>query len=183
VAGAQSKRQSRKRRRAAAAEKAPAAAARPRSAREAATRRPARQGALSTTLTGKRYGEPPPNPFGGVPVSELAILAGAIGLVVGLASKTALVVAVAVIVIALAVTEFSAREHLSGYRSHAALLAAVPATGLVVLSVAVFGAPSQRGARELMLAAAVPVFAVLFWFLRKRFRTARHARSTRPPAP
>jgi hypothetical protein len=30
------------------------------------------------------YGERPPSPFGGVPVSELAILVGAIGLIIGL---------------------------------------------------------------------------------------------------
>jgi len=49
--------------------------------------------------------------------------------------------------------------------------------------VAAFGAPHQRGQRELMLAAAAPVFGVLFWLLRKRFRTARQARVVRPPLP
>lgn len=134
-------------------------------------------------LTGRTYGDPPPNPFGGVPVSEVAILAGVIGVVAGLASGAAAAVVVGIVVCALGVLEVTAREHFSGYRSHAALLAAVPAVGLVALGVAVFGAPGQRGQRELLLVAALPVFAVLFSLLRKRFRTARQARVVRPPSP
>ena len=51
----------------------------PRSARQALARPPQRDaGPL------KPYGDPPPNRFGGVPVSEIAILVGAIGFVAGL---------------------------------------------------------------------------------------------------
>jgi FtsH-binding integral membrane protein len=120
--------------------------------------------------------------FHPVPVSEIAIFAGLIGVVVGATSsnRTALITGIAVCV--LGVLEVTAREHFSGYRSHATLLAAVPAVGLVAASVAAFGTPGQRGTRELMLGAAVPVFGVLFWALRKRFRSARQARIVRPPA-
>jgi hypothetical protein len=51
------------------------------------------------------------------------------------------------------------------------------------LIVAIFGAPRQRA---LLIVFVVPVFAVLFWFLRRRFATARQARVARlarPSAP
>jgi hypothetical protein len=182
VAQAQSKRQSRKRRRAAAGSRpaaSPTARARPeRPSRPAETTAES----LATILTGRTYGERPSGVFHPVPVSEIAIFAGLIGVIVGAASanRTALITGIAVCV--LGVLEVTGREHFSGYRSHATLLAAVPAVGLVAASVAAFGTPSQRGTRELMLAAAVPVFGVLFWALRKRFRSARQARIIRPPA-
>jgi hypothetical protein len=138
---------------------------------------------VSAILTGRTYGERPTGLFHPIPVAELAILIGLVGVIVGAAStnRTALLVGIAVCV--LGVLEVTAREHFSGYRSHATLLAAVPAVGLVAASVAAFGTPSQRGTRELMLGAAVPVFGVVFWALRKRFRAARQARIARPPVP
>jgi hypothetical protein len=180
VAGAQSKRQSRKRRRTAAAAKAPAAAARPRSAREAATRRPNQQSALSTTLTGRTYGDPPANPFGGVPVSEVAILVGAVGVVVGLVAKAAPALIVGVVVVTLGVAEFSAREHFSGYRSHTTLLAGIPAVAIGVVLIALLGGSLDRST---LLFVVLPVFLILAWFLRRRFRAARQGRIVRPPAP
>ncbi len=113
----------------------------------------------------------------------LAIFIGLVSVIVGAASTNRAALFVGIAVCVLGVLEVTAREHFSGYRSHATLLAAVPAAGLVAASVAAFGTPGQRGTRELMLAAAVPVFGVLFWALRKRFRTARQARIVRPPVP
>lgn len=129
------------------------------------------------------YGERPESPFGGLPVSELLILVGGIGLLVGLISggKAALLVGIGVCT--LGVLEVTAREHFSGYRSHATLLAAIPAVAILAVSVAVLGAPRQRTARELLILAALPVFGLAFWGLRKRFRTARQARIVRPPVP
>jgi len=127
-----------------------------------------------------RYGEPPPNPFGGVPVSEIAILAGGVGVVVGLVTTAAPALIVGVIVCTLGVVEFTAREHFSGYRSHATLLAAVPAVLVGVVLIGVLGGSLTRGP---LLLVVVPVFVVLFWLLRKRFRAARQARLVRPPAP
>lgn len=130
------------------------------------------------------YGERPPSPFGGVPVSEVAIFAGGVGAIVGLVSAASTPLIVGVIVCTLGVVEVTAREHFSGYRSHATLLAAIPAVGLVVALVAAVGSPSRRGGREVLLAAvAVPVFALCFWLLRKRFHVARQARVARPPGP
>lgn len=134
-------------------------------------------------LTGRTYGERPQSLFAPVPVSEIAILFGTIGAAVGLASHSSTSLIVGIAICALGVVEVTAREHFSGYRSHASLLAAIPAVALVAMSAAVLGAPRQRSARELMLAAAVPVFGILFWLLRRRFQTARQARVVRPPAP
>lgn len=139
------------------------------------------QTAVGAILTGMTYGEPPASVFAPVPVSEIAILVGGIGIVVGLVGHTTAVLVVGIVICALGVLEVTAREHFSGYRSHAMLLSAAPAMALVALSVAVFGTPAQRSTRELMLAAAAPVFGVLFWLLRKRFRVARQARVVRQP--
>jgi hypothetical protein len=114
-------------------------------------------------------------------VSEFAIFAGAVALVVGILQSARPTLIVGIVVCALGVIEVTAREHFSGYRSHATLLAAIPAVGVVIgVSLA---AHATRQDRFLMLLAGVPVFALLFWLLRKRFRTARQARVARPPAP
>ncbi len=135
---------------------------------------------MATTLTGRTYGEAPPNPFGGIPVSEIAIVVGAIGVVVGVVSSAPGALAVGVIVCTLAVAEFSAREHFSGYRSHATLLAGIPAVGIGVALIALLGGSLDRGT---LMIVVVPVFGILFVLLRKRFRTARQERVVRPPAP
>ena len=129
------------------------------------------------------YGERPPSPFGGLPVSEMAIFVGAVGACVGLFGNEHTALIVGVVVCALGVLEFTVREHFSGYRSHAMLLAAVPPVAILITAVTVLGAPRQRTTRELLLVAIVPVFALGVWGLRKRFRTARQARLVRPPTP
>jgi hypothetical protein len=118
--------------------------------------------------------------FHPVPVSEIAIFAGLIGVVVGATSsnRTALITGIAVCV--LGVLEVTAREHFSGYRSHATLLAAVPAVLVEVAIAVIAGVPSDR---ILLLAPVIPVFALSFFLLRRSFQAARHARVTRPPAP
>ena len=123
-------------------------------------------------------GERPPGPFGGLPVSEIAIFAGLVGLIVGLI-QGGIVVVVGIAVCALGVLEITAREHFSGFRSHTMLLAAVPAVGIEIVLVETV-APRQRA---VLLVAVVPVFAACFWFLRRRFQVARQARLARPPAP
>ncbi len=123
-------------------------------------------------------GERPPGPFGGLPVSEIAIFAGAVGLIVGLVQSSAAALIVGTIVCTLGVVEVTAREHFSGYRSHAALLSAIPAVGAEIGLVVAFGQPRSRA---LLLLAVVPVYALVFWFLRRRFQAARQARVARPP--
>ena len=125
-------------------------------------------------------GERPPGLFGAIPVSELAILIGGVGLIVGLLDRRESAIVVGSIVCALGVLEVTAREHFSGFRSHAALLAAFPALAVMFGVAAAFGTPSDR---ILLLIPVLPVFALCFWLLRRRFRFARHARLARPPAP
>ena len=127
-----------------------------------------------------REGERPPSPFGGLPISELAILAGFIAAVVGVVQGGEAAVIVGVVVCALGVIEVTVREHFAGYRSHTTLLSAMPAVGVEVGLVTAFGEPRQRA---LLLLAVVPVYALGFWLLRRRFQTARQARVARPPAP
>jgi hypothetical protein len=118
--------------------------------------------------------------FGGLPVSEFAILVGGIGLVFGLLDHGGPALIVGAIVCALGVLEITTREHFSGYRSHTALLAAFPALGCELGVVLIAGEPSTR---LLLVAVVIPVFAGCFWVLRRRFLVARQARLARPPAP
>lgn len=120
-----------------------------------------------------REGERPPGPFGGLPVSEIAILAGIVGALVGFFDGGGPALIVGIVVCALGVLELTVREHFSGFRSHCTLLAAVPAAaveGIVALGI---GVPRQR---LLILVPVLPVFALCFWLLRRRFLAARQRR-------
>jgi hypothetical protein len=125
-----------------------------------------------------REGERPAGPFGGLPISELAILAGIIAFVVGIIGGGGPALVVGIIVCGLGVMEITAREHFSGYRSHTVLLAALPAVAVEAAIVLIFGEPRRR---PLVLVAVVPVFLILFWALRRRFLVARQARIARLP--
>jgi hypothetical protein len=130
-----------------------------------------------------REGVRPEGPFGGLPISEVAILIGLVGAVIGFVGGGGPALVVGLIVCGLGVCEITAREHFSGYRSHTALLAGIPAVATEAGLVAIFGEPRQRG---VLLVVVVPVFAILFWLLRGRFivaRQARVARSARGGAP
>jgi hypothetical protein len=122
-----------------------------------------------------REGERPEGPFGGLPISELGILLGLIAAVIGFIKGGGPALIVGLIVCALGVIEITAREHFSGYRSHTALLAAIPSVAIEVGIVLAFK-PRQRAFLVLVV---VPIFAGLFWWLRKRFLTARQARVAR----
>jgi hypothetical protein len=123
-----------------------------------------------------REGERPEGPFGGLPISEVAIFLGIIAAVFGFLNGGGPALVVGLVVCALGVCEITAREHFSGYRSHTALLAGIPAVAIEVGVVAIFGEPKQRA---FLLAVVVPVFAVLFWLLRRQFMIARQARVVR----
>jgi hypothetical protein len=180
MAPAQSRRQSRKRRKPRGASQAepPRASQEARPWERRAVPGASMQGALATTLTGKTYGEPPPNPFGGVPVAEIAILAGGVGAIIGLVSSAPPALVVGVVVCALGVIEFSVREHFSGYRSHTVMLAGIPAVAVGIALIVLDGASLTR---EILLPVVLAVFGVLFVPLRRRFRSARQARVARPP--
>jgi hypothetical protein len=152
---------------------APKAGATRRQARRALERQPA---AGPGTRTLGTVGERPPGIFGGLPISEFAILAGLIALVVGSINHGGSAIDVGIVLMALGVTEVTAREHLSGYRSHTTLLALMPAVIVEALYALLVGAPGQR---ILLLAPVIPVFAICYWVLRRHFRVARHARLVR----
>lgn len=177
MASPKSKRRSRKRRNPEAAPRAvPSARRDDRAERRAQAARERRRGRRQLG----REGERPESPFGGLPISEIAILIGFVALVIGFLRGGGPTLVVGIIICALGVVEVTAREHFSGYRSHTALLAAIPAVAIEAGIVAIFGEPRQRA---LLLVVAVPVFALLFWLLRRKFLAARQARVARPPAP
>jgi hypothetical protein len=110
-------------------------------------------------------------------VSEFAILAGAVVLIIGVIRHSGLTLAGGVVLCLLGVTEVTAREHLSGYRSHTVLLAAIPAVVAEFVIVLTVGTPSIR---VLLLVPVAAVFGACAWFLRRRFLVARQARLARP---
>jgi hypothetical protein len=132
-----------------------------------------RRASASADRTLGTVGERPVGIFGGVPVSEFAIFAGIVALVVGMLNHGGPALEVGVIVMALGVTEVTAREHFSGFRSHATLLALMPAVVLEAIYALVIGVPSRR---ILLLVPVFPIFALAYWLLRRHFRIARHAR-------
>lgn len=122
-------------------------------------------------------GERPPSPFGGLPVSEFAIFAGAVAFVIGLVqggANPALIVGLCVVV--LGVVEVTAREHFSGFRSHTTLLAGIPAVGVGIAIITVVGSHTTR---QLLLIVVVLVFAGLFYAFRRSFMAARQRRVAR----
>jgi len=125
--------------------------------------------------------ERPQAPWHPLPLSELLILVGAIGTVIGLQKgvshgSTPLLAGLAAVVVG--TVEVTLREHLSGFRSHAVLLSLLAATVLhtaVVLIVAAF-THTPRALNVALLALDAAVFAAVFKLLRARFRDARRER-------
>jgi hypothetical protein len=71
--------------------------------------------------------------------------------------------------------EVTLREHLSGYRSHALILAALPV--LVIDTVIVLAlAPIGAGVKVTMLLFDAALFALIYKLLRARFLDARRER-------
>ena len=158
-----------------------AARARPRAARPATTaavrssrRRSVGEGLKDLVPVGQR----PPPPWHPLPLSELLILFGAIGTVVGFSrgisnGGAALFVGLAAVVIG--TVEVMLREHLSGYRSHTLILAALPVIVLDALIVLLIGTFTTT-LKLALVAIDVPLFALLFKLLRARFQGARRER-------
>jgi hypothetical protein len=125
-------------------------------------------------------GERPQAPWHPLPLSELLILVGIVGVIVGASrGESGLpVIAVGIGAVAIGTLDFSIREHLSGYRPHTTLLAAIPTAvlhGALALALVALGASSTLYVVA-PLVVDVPVFAVLFKLLRARFRDARRER-------
>jgi hypothetical protein len=159
---------------------APRAVPSQRRERRAAAAKAAQHQTATASRTLGTVGERPASPFGGLPVSEVAIFLGLVSLIVGFFDAGTAAMVVGAIVCGLGVVEVTAREHFSGFRSHATLLAAVPAVVVEAGIAVAFGVPRQRA---LLLLPVLPVFGFGFWLLRRSFQAARHARVTRPPGP
>ena len=161
------------------------AAAKPGSAKRA--RRPReRRGAADAARGDGGYrapgsvGERPRAPWHPFPLAELSILIGLVAVAIGAArgesGRTLLLVGVGIVV--LGTLDTTIREHLSGYRSHAGLLASVPTAlfhGAMALALYALGAPSVTWVL-VPLALDVPLFWVLLKLLRARFEDARRER-------
>jgi hypothetical protein len=157
-----------------------ARAASARGAKRERSRRAGRPGAGSGGGLGGLVpaGKRPPPPWHPLPLSEILILFGAIGTVVGLSRGVShggppLIAGLAAVVIG--TLEVTLREHLSGYRSHTIILAALP---VIVLDAALVLAlsPLATGLRLALLAINVAVFALVYKLLRARFLDARRER-------
>jgi hypothetical protein len=149
-------------------------------ARPARRRRAPQAGAGSFAEQLTSLGDRPRAPWHPLPLSELLILVGLIGTVVGVARAGSghplLFAGLGAVVIG--TLEFTVREHLSGYRSHTTLLAFLP-TALFHSAAAVvlvaLGAPAAVWA-IVPLVLDAPVFVFLFRLLRIRFQDARRER-------
>jgi hypothetical protein len=114
-------------------------------------------------------------------VSEIAIFAGLVAVVVGYLEGGGPPLIVGIVLCALGVIEVTAREHFSGFRSHASLLAAIPTVAVEFVLVQVL---PRSWPRVTALVGDAIVFALFFWPLRRRFARARQtriARVARPP--
>ena len=147
----------------------------------AARQRPGTRGRDRRGAAQSSRRERPQAPWHPLPLSELLILVGAIGTVVGLqkgVSHGAAPLLVGLAAVVVGTVEVTLREHLSGFRSHAALLsllAAVVVHTAVVLIVAAFTS-TPRALNVALLALDAAVFAAVFKLLRARFRDARRER-------
>jgi len=110
----------------------------------------------------------PPAPWGSFPLVELVVLVALVMIAVGFFTsgpRQAVLIGAGLALGSLAGLELSIREHLSGYRSHILLLAAIPA--IATLGILFFAAALPPAGR---LAAAAAVFALSAWGLREVFK-------------
>jgi hypothetical protein len=130
-------------------------------------------------------GERPQAPWHPLPLSELLILVGAIATIIGFSraksggfSSGGPTLIAGLVAVALGTIEVTLREHRSGYRSHALLLAVLPVIvfhSAAVLIVAAF-TPVPRALNIGLFALDVALVALLFKLLRARFADARRER-------
>jgi hypothetical protein len=160
--------------------------AQPQSDREAATpSRPVARGARRDPgALGElqSFGERPRPPWYPLPLSELLILVGAIGVVVawqrGIQSEGTLLAA-SIAAVAIGTIEVTLREHLSGYRSHTIMLAVIPAIVFhsgVVFAVLAINGQVPRWLNVALLPLDAALVAVFYKLLHARFADARRER-------
>ena len=135
-------------------------------------------------------GERPEAPWHPLPLSELLILIGGIGVIFGLvrgihldgpeqvSGSGAPALVAGVVAVLIGTIEVTLREHRSGYRSHTLLLAVLPPIALysiAVLAVSAF-TTFPRWLNIPLLIAAVGLFVFLWKVLRTSFTDARRER-------
>jgi hypothetical protein len=123
-------------------------------------------------------GERPPAPWHPLPLSELLILIGAIGVVVGLSRATPPTFIAGIAAVVLGTAEVTWREHRSGYRSHTLLLALLPTIvfhSALVLALSAF-VRVPRAVNLVLLPLDGAVMTFLFKLLRAQFQDARRER-------
>ncbi len=136
---------------------------------------PPRPGSLLTDRLA--VGERPRAPWHPLPLSELLILVGAIGVLVGLSrGESGLAVLIAgLAAVLIGTVEVTLREHLSGYRSQTLILTLLPTillfTGVVLLT------RPPRAVILVLLVLDLALGVFLFRWLRGRFLRARRERT------
>ncbi len=131
----------------------------------------------------KAAGERPQAPWHPLPLSELLILVGAIGTVIawlrGVESNGPLLGA-GIGAVVIGTVEVTLREHLSGFRSHTWMLAALPAIvfhSAVVLAVLALDNRAPSWLNVALLPIDVGILVVCFKLLRARYVDARRERT------
>lgn len=126
----------------------------------------------------RTFGERPQAPWHPLPLSEILILAGAIGAAVGYARNSSSIpplLLAGIAATALGAIEVAWREHRFGYRSHTLLLSFLPVvvahSAIVLLVNAIASFPAALNLP--LLAVDVAVFFALFRTSRSRFLDAR----------
>lgn len=125
-------------------------------------------------------GERPQAPWHPLPLSELLIFVGLVAAAIGgLKGESGLpIVAAGIFSVTVGTLDFTIREHLSGYRPHTTLLAALPTAllhGVLAIVLLALGAPWPSWI-VVPVVIDVPVFWFLWRMLRERFRDARRER-------
>ncbi len=123
------------------------------------------------------FGERPRAPWHPLPLSELLILAGAVGAAIGLSRGFGgrYLMLAGVLAVALGTIEVTLREHRSGFRSHTLLLSLLPIVVLHITTVLVVSAFTTVSSllNAALLAVDAALFLALFKLLRVRFLDAR----------
>jgi hypothetical protein len=117
-----------------------------------------------------------------LPLSELLIFVGGIGVVIGVIRGVAhgggAPVVAGLAAVGLGTMEVAWREHSSGFRSHASLLSAIPIVALhslVIYGISLISSVPKL-ANIAMLAVDLALFFVIFRYMRARFTNARRSR-------
>jgi hypothetical protein len=147
------------------------------SARASSAQKRQARSAVQTPVS-RRYGERPRPRWHPLPLSELLILVGAIGVIVGFGrgiSHGGPPLLAGIAAVALGTFEVTLREHRGGYRSHTVMLAALPV--VIFHSVVALAISTVTRIPPIvtvgLLALDLVLFLVMFRLLRSDFLTAR----------